>query len=57
LKVWQYMQSRVEVTPKELSENLDIPRSTISQVLNRLMDLKRIERLGLGRATRYRVIE
>ncbi len=57
LKVWKYMQSRPEVTPKELSETLDIPRSTISQVLNRLMDLKRIERLGLGRGTRYRIIE
>ena len=57
LKVWKYMQSRPEVTPKELSEMLDIPRSTISQVLNRLMDLKRIERLGLGRGTRYKVIE
>ena len=57
LKVWKYMQSRSEVTPKELSENLGIPRSTISQVLNRLMGLKRIERLGLGRGTRYKVIE
>lgn len=55
LKVWQYMQSRPEVTPKELSEALDIPRGTIGQVLTRLMTLKRIERLGLGRGTRYRV--
>ena len=57
LKVWKYMQSRSEeVTPKELSDMLGIPRSTISQVLNRLMDLKRVERLGLGRGTRYKVI-
>ena len=56
LKVWGYMQSRLEVTPKELSEKLDIPRSTINQVLNRLMTLKKIERLGLGRATRYKVL-
>lgn len=57
LKVWKYMQSRPEVTPKELSETLDIPRGTINQVLNRLVTLKRIERLGLGRATRYRILE
>lgn len=57
LKVWKYMQSRSEVTPKELSEALDIPRTTISQVLNRLMELKRVERLGLGQGTRYKMIE
>lgn len=56
LKVWEYMQTRPEVTPKELSEMLDIPRGSINQVLNRLMTLKKIERLGLGRATRYRVM-
>lgn len=57
LEVWEYMQSRPEVTPKELSEMLNIPRGTINQVLNRLMSLKRIERLGLGRGTRYRVLD
>jgi Fic family protein len=57
LKVWRYMQTRSEATPKELSEALDIPRSTIGQVLNRLLELKRIERLGLGRGTRYKVAE
>ena len=51
------MQSRPEVRPKELSEKLDIPRSTVNQVLNRLMRLKRIERLGLGRATRYKILD
>ena len=55
LEVWQYMQEAIEVTPKELSENLGIPRPTINQVLDRLLDLKKIERLGLGRGTRYRI--
>ncbi|MBS1248562.1 MAG: hypothetical protein MAG431_00114 [Chloroflexi bacterium] len=57
LQVWDYMQDKTEkeVTPRELSEKLDIPRPTISQVLNKLLDLKKIERLGLGRATRYRI--
>jgi Fic family protein len=55
LEVWQYMQEAIEVTPKELSENLGIPRITINQVLDRLLDLKKIERLGLGRGTRYRI--
>ena len=56
LEVWQYMLDAEEVTPKELSDNLGIPRPTINQVLNRLIDLKKIERIGLGRGTRYRVI-
>ena len=55
LEVWKYMLDAKEATPKELSENLDIPRPTINQVLNKLISLKKIERLGLGRGTRYRV--
>lgn len=55
LEVWVYMQEAIEATPKELSENLGIPRPTINQVLGRLLDLKKIERLGLGRGTRYRI--
>lgn len=57
LEVWQYLERVNEATPKELSEELDIPRPTINQVLNRLMDLGKIERLGLGRGTRYRKLE
>lgn len=56
LKVWEYMQTVDEAAPRTLSQALDIPRSTINQVANKLMDLGKIERIGLGRATRYRVI-
>jgi len=55
LEVWLYMQDAVEVTPRELSQKLEIPRPTINQVLDKLLDLGRIERLGLGRGTRYRI--
>jgi Fic family protein len=55
LEVWQYMQDAIEVTPRELSGKLSIPRPTINQVLSKLLDLKMIERLGLGRATRYKI--
>ncbi|NQU52840.1 MAG: Fic family protein, partial [Bacteroidetes bacterium] len=57
LKVWVYMQERNEVSPKELSEVLFIPRPTINQVTNRLIYLKKIERIGAGRATRYRKVK
>ena len=55
LEVWRYMQRVEEATPKELAEVLHIPRPTINQVLNRLIELGEIERLGLGRGTRYRL--
>lgn len=54
LKAWEYLQKRLEVTPKELSEKLKIPRPTVNQVLTKLIELKKIERLGQGRSTRYR---
>ena len=53
--VWRYMQAAREVPPKQLSDELGIPRPTINQVLNRLLVLEKIERIGLGRGTRYRV--
>lgn len=54
LKAWEYLQKRLEVTPRELSEKLKIPRPTVNQVLSKLIELKKIERLGQGRSTRYR---
>lgn len=56
LNVWEYMQKTGEVTPKELSDTLSINRSTVNQVLNKLMALQKIERIGQGRATRYKLI-
>lgn len=57
LEVWQYIQDVTEAAPKEMSEKLDVPRPTINQVVNRLIDLRKIERLGVGRATRYRILK
>ncbi len=38
----------------EIKERLThIPEATIKQVLSRLVSLKLIERIGLGRSTRY----
>jgi Fic family protein len=55
VEVWRYLESAREASPKELSDRLGIPRPTINQVLNRLMELGKVERIGLGRGTRYRV--
>lgn len=54
LAVWTYMQSVGEASPKEIARAAKVARPTVNQALDRLLSLKKIERLGLGRATRYR---
>lgn len=54
LVVWEYLQKVVEATPLEMSEHAKVPRPTVNQVIDKLLRLKKIERIGLGRATRYR---
>ena len=56
LLVWNYLVEHDTVTPKKLREALLIPAPTVLQALNKLLDMKRIERMGQGRATRYRKI-
>lgn len=54
LQVLEYFQTTEEVTPGELSKKLQIARPTVNQILTRLLQFKKIERIGLGRSTRYR---
>lgn len=56
LLVWQYLVKVSETTPKEISNVTGVPRPTINQVINRLMALKMIERIGQGATTRYRKV-
>lgn len=56
LLVLEYFQTVDEAAPGELSKKLKIPRPTVNQVLSRLIQFKKIERIGLGRSTRYRKI-
>jgi Fic family protein len=56
LLVWQYLQTVAEAAPKEIARKTKVARPTINQVLNKLLRLKKIERIGLGRSTRYRKI-
>ncbi len=57
LQVWQFLQTKRETSPKEIRENLNMATATVLQVLNKLMELKKIERLGEGRSTRYKIIK
>ena len=54
LAVWEYLQTVEEATPNEIAEKADVARPTVNQVLNKLLELKKVERLGEGAAIRYR---
>lgn len=54
LAVWEYLQTVDEATPQEISEKANVARPTVNQVLNKLLELKKVERLGEGAAIRYR---
>ena len=56
LAVWQYFQEIEETTTGKIIKNTKIARPTVKQTLNKLLSLKKIERIGLGRSTRYRKI-
>jgi len=44
-----------EITPKEITENLEGSRATINRHLDRLLENKQLIRTGQGRSTRYRL--
>lgn len=54
LAVWHYLQTVEETTPGQITQVTGVARPTINQVLTKLLKLKRIKRLGFGRATRYK---
>jgi Fic family protein len=54
--VWKHLESVHEATPLEISKATGVPRPTVSQAITKLLKLKRVERVGVGRATRYRKI-
>lgn len=55
LLVWNLLKQGDEYSPMEISQRTQIPRPTINQIVNKLMLLNLIEKIGLGSATRYRV--
>ena len=56
LTVWQYLQKAGETTTGEIIKKTKIARPTVNQALNKLIRLKKIERIGLGRGTRYKIL-
>ena len=56
LAVWRYLERVDEASPREIAKKANVARPTVNQALDRLLRLKKIERIGLGRSTRYRKI-
>jgi len=55
LLVWQYIeQTKEAITGGEIAKATGVTRVTVSQALDVLLRLKKIERIGQGRTTRYR---
>lgn len=54
LAVWRYLEVSREATPGEISQTTGVTRPTVSQAIDVLLRLKKIERIGQGRTTRYK---
>ncbi|MFH1838579.1 MAG: Fic family protein [Candidatus Kuenenbacteria bacterium] len=56
LAVWEYLNFIKEASPAKISKATKVARPTINQVLDKLLRLKKVERIGQGRTTRYKKI-
>lgn len=56
LAVLVYLQEVKEATPGGIAEITKVVRPTVNQVLEKLISIKKIERIGMGRSTRYRIL-
>jgi Fic family protein len=54
LIVWEYLQKVDETTTGEIAKKAEVARPTVKQALDKLLRLKKIERIGLGRSARYK---
>jgi len=55
MAVWKYLQDISEaVTPMEIAKKTKVAQPTVRQSLNKLMRLKKVERVGQGRSTSYK---
>jgi len=52
--VWDYLRKVERATPREISEKTKVAYPTVRQAIDKLMRLKKIERVGQGRSTSYK---
>ena len=57
LALWEWIQRRTEpvFSRKDAVEALSFPPRTIEAAIKKLLELRKIERIGQGRGTRYRI--
>jgi Fic family protein len=58
LALWQWVLANKhnEFSRKDAIEELGFPPRTVESIIKKLLDLKQLERLGQGQATRYKLI-
>ena len=54
-EVWKWARDTGDFSRKTAVEGLRMPPRTVESAIKKLLDLKKIERFGEGRATRYRL--
>ena len=54
--VWNYLLEVSETTAGEIVKKAGVLRPTVNQALDRLLDMQKIQRIGMGRTTRYRIV-
>jgi Fic family protein len=54
LLVWEYLGDVVEATPGQIAQATGVARPTVSQAIDRLLKMKKVERIGVGSTTRYK---
>ena len=57
LAVWNFFERFEMAGTGEIMRETKIPRPTVKQALEVLLKLKKIERIGLGRSTRYKKVK
>lgn len=57
LELWRWIHEDhfEEFSRKTASESLGFPERTVESIIKKLLDMKRLEKLGQGRSTRYRL--
>ena len=56
LLLWQWANEQESFSRKKAIEGLGFPERTIESIIKKLFDLKRLQKVGQGRATYYKVI-
>lgn len=54
---WVLARSEKEFSRKEAVEALGLPERTVEAIIKKLFEMKKLQRLGQGKATRYKLVE